>query len=123
MTNWQSYLEMKDRSDNQIQFTAARASRLLNHYSDKLLRDFWTYHETNPHIYERFVELAMRMRSSGRKYYSSKMIITVIRWETDLIGKGDEFKINDRFQSLYGRLLAIECAEFEDFFRFRVRGK
>jgi len=123
MTNWASYFKTRGLWESQTPCTDERASRLLSHYTPKLLKDFLRYHRANPHIYERFVDLAMRMKKSGRKYYSSKMIINVIRWETDLVAAGDEFKINDRFQSLYGRLLAIERAEFEDFFRFRVRGK
>lgn len=93
---------------------------LFNHYPEKLKEQFKKYHAENPHIYKRFVELAKQMRSTGRKYYSSKMIINVIRWETELSGN-DEFKINDKFQSFYGRLLVYHDKSFEGFFQFRER--
>lgn len=97
-------------------------NELFSHYSEKTKEDFKKYHKENPHIYKRFVELAYQMKRTGRKYYSSKMLINIIRWETDLKG-GDEFKINDKYQSFYGRLLAYQKPEFLEFFQFRQRSK
>jgi len=93
----------------------------FNHYSKETLENFKKYHFENPHVYARFKELAFQMMKSGRKKYSSKLIINIIRWENDLITTGEEFKINDRYQSIYGRLLAFHHPEFETFFEFRVR--
>ena len=95
---------------------------LFSHYPQKTKDAFKKYHAENPHIYNRFVELANQMKNTGRKHYSSKMIINIIRWETDLKGN-DEFKINDKYQSFYGRLLAHHKPEFLEFFQFRQRGK
>jgi hypothetical protein len=95
----------------------------FSHYSKKTLDDFKKFHANNPHIYEEFKKLAYRMKETGRRKYSSKMIINVLRWETDLRSDGDEFKINDRFQSIYGRLLAYHDPIFEEFFEFRIRTK
>ncbi len=93
----------------------------FSHYSKETLDQFKKFHYNNPHIYEEFKKLAYKMKSTGRKKYSSKMIINVLRWETDLKSDGDEFKINDRFQSIYGRLLAYQDPAFEEFFEFRIR--
>ena len=101
-----------------------RYLRLFEGYSEKTIKEFAAYHRENPHIYEGFKRLAFEMRSTGRTKYSSKLIINVLRWETDLRARGDvEFKISDRFQSMYGRLLAYHHPEFEDFFNFRSVGK
>lgn len=108
-------MEIKRKTDK-------RWLELFGHYSDRQLAKFKVYHTENPHIYKRFRELAEEMRKTGRGYYSSKMLINVIRWETDLRG-GDEFKINDKYQSLYGRLLAFNEPTFEEFFQFRKRTK
>jgi hypothetical protein len=98
-----------------------RKKYFFSHYSKKTLEDFKKFHKENPHIYEEFKKLAYRMKGTGRKKYSSKMIINVLRWESDLGSTGDEFKINDKFQSIYGRLLAYQDSTFEDFFEFRIR--
>ena len=97
-------------------------SNLFAHYPEELKQAFKKYHKDNPHIYKRFCELAKRMKATGRKYYSSKMLINVIRWETDLAGN-DEFKINDKYQSFYGRLLVHHDPSFDGFFQFREREK
>ena len=101
---------------------AMTKKELFGHYPKKTIQGFVDFHRANPHVYEEFKRLAFKMRTSGRKKYSSKMIINVIRWNIDLTTTGDEFKINDRYQSLYGRYLILHHPEFEDFFELRVRG-
>lgn len=96
---------------------------LFGHYPENVLEDFKRFHKDNPHVYQEFDKLARQMRKTGRKRYSSKMIINVLRWNMDLRTEGDEFKINDRFQSIYGRLFVYNNPEYEDFFEFRIRGK
>lgn len=100
-----------------------RKKHFFSHYSKNTLEEFKKFHKDNPHIYEEFKKLAYRMKKTGRKKYSSKMIINVLRWESDLRSSGDEFKINDKFQSIYGRLLAYQDPSFEEFFEFRIREK
>lgn len=104
------------------QFTS-KIDEYFSHYKPETLDKFKVFHFENPHVYERFKKLAFDMKSSGRKKYSSKMIINVIRWENDLVTTGEDFKINDAYQSIYGRLLAYHHPEFEDFFEFRIRTK
>lgn len=94
---------------------------LFSHYPRTLLEQFKKYHEQNPHVYEEFGRLAYQMKKTGRRKYSSKMIINVLRWNMDLRTEGDVFKINDKFQSIYGRLFVYHNPDFEDFFEFRIR--
>ncbi len=98
-----------------------RVREFFSHYDPKTLREFKVYHAENPHVYEEFKALAFEIRRTGRTKYSSKTIICVLRYRQDLRTTGNEFKINDKFQSIYGRLLAYYHPEFEDFFEFRVR--
>lgn len=95
--------------------------KYFGHYKRSTLDAFKKFHRENPHIYKRFRELAHQMFSTGRKKYSSKLIINVMRWESDLSTNSKPFKINDRFQSLYGRVLAWKEPKFRDWFEFRVR--
>lgn len=94
---------------------------LFKHYKPSTKKAFKKFHEENPHVYKRFKEMAYQMKATGRKKYSSKLIINAMRWEYDLKTNSKPFKINDRFQSLYGRLLAFHDPEFLDFFEFRER--
>lgn len=96
---------------------------LFSHYPPVLLRRFKIYHSQNPHIYEEFEKLAFEMKATGRRKYSSKMIINVLRWRMDLKTIHTDFKISDCFQSIYGRLFVYNNPDFIDFFEFRVRSK
>lgn len=91
------------------------------HYRKDTLEDFKKFHTNNPQVFEEFKRLSYQIKATGRKKYSSKMIINALRWEYDLKSTDGEFKINDKFQSLYGRLLAYQDPEFEYFFEFRMR--
>lgn len=99
-----------------------RTRHFFGHYKEATLEGFKKFHTENPHVYARFKLLAEQMKATGRAKYSSKLIINVMRWESDLETNAEPFKINDRWQSIYGRLLAFYHPEFEDFFEFRVRG-
>jgi len=94
---------------------------LFGHYPRHLLDAFKKFHKNNPHIYKEFCHLARKIRETGREKYSAKMIINVIRWNHDINSKGDSFKVNDKFQSLYGRLFVYNNPEYLDFFNFRNR--
>lgn len=93
----------------------------FGHYKEATLAGFKVFHKNNPQVYKRFKELAEKMKATGRKKYSSKLIINVMRWEHDLSTNAKPFKINDRWQSLYGRLLAYHDPSYKNWFEFRVR--
>jgi hypothetical protein len=88
---------------------------------EKLVSKFWTFHNQNPHIFERFVDLAMEMKTrSGRAKYSAWTIINKIRWDEDLSSLGSVFTINNDFIALYARMaMATHPEQLEDFFELR----
>lgn len=94
---------------------------LFGHYSDTQLAVFGLWLGNNDHIYTRFKQLAHQIRDSGRPHYSSKMLVNVLRWETDLIDSEEEFKVDDKYQALLGRMLEWEDNSFIGFFKRRVR--
>ena len=77
--------------------------------ANKWERNFWEYHDENPSVYLRFVELANQMLDTGRTRYSSATIISVIRFERDLRASDPNsvFKINDGYSAYYARLFLI----------------
>lgn len=75
----------------------------------------------NPQIYLAFKRQALRMAQSGRKRYSARTIVEVIRWNTDLEDSGSTFKINDHYTPGMARLFMAEYgARFPKFFELRT---
>ncbi len=85
---------------------------------------FEQYHRDNPHVYDKFKELALLAINRGKKKISFKMIMNVIRWEyfitttennqVTLEGESVKFKINDAYGSRYSRLFIQDFPEHEN---------
>lgn len=98
-----------------------RKTFFFSRYNKPTMEAFVKYHKDHPHIYQGFKKLSYQMIGTGRKRYSAKMIINVLRWESDLKAVGEEYKVSDRFQSMYARLLAFHDPQFENFFEFHSK--
>ena len=59
------------------------------------------------------------MKVTGRKRYSARTIMEVLRWHYDLKTAGNAFEINDNFTPIYVRLLIYHYPEFDGFFELR----
>lgn len=76
--------------------------------------------ETNPALYKAFRRIADEgLRRNPAMTLSADRILHVIRWETDLKGEGDIFKINDHLTALFARLYVLERPQHKDKFRSR----
>lgn len=80
---------------------------------------FWKYHEENPEIFERLVEMTKAAKARGRKHVGMKMMFEVIRWEQSLTAKSDIFKINNNYTSRYARLITDTYPELYGMFETR----
>jgi hypothetical protein len=81
---------------------------------------FRRFDEANPQVYERFKQLAFHLIQKGKRRYSSKTILCVLRYEVDLQTTTDgEYKINDAFTSRYARKFVEEFPEHAEFFEMR----
>lgn len=82
--------------------------------------DFTQWLADNPHIWIEFVRQADAVRARGRKHYSSRTIVEVIRHESVLrqtpIG---EYKINDHVTPDLARLYILFRPEAYGFFELR----
>lgn len=61
----------------------------------------------------------MRMKATGREFYSGYTIFYHLRFQIDLETKGDPFKINNDFIPIFIRLLIYNHPEFDGFFELR----
>ena len=87
--------------------------------SDPLGWYIW-YLTEHPEIYKEFRRIADEgLRHNPTMALSSDRILHVIRWQTDLKGEGDRFKINDHLTALFARLYVLERPELEGKFRNR----
>jgi len=86
-----------------------------------LERQFQTFHDLNPEVYEELRECALKLKRSGRDVYGIKSIIEVVRWHRNLNTRGDEFKINNNYAPFYARLLMSREPELCEFFKLRAQ--
>ena len=72
-------------------------------------QDFWRFHEENPHVYVRLVELARawRQRRGADSNCGIKMLFEVLRYERGMHTYGDAFKLNNNYHSYYARLIML----------------
>lgn len=103
------------------------------HMTGKKIQDaFEEYHKVNPHVYDKFKELAFMAINRGKSKISFKMIMNVIRWEHylitheptkvweemptlfDMVGKPKAYKLNDAYGSRYARLFIFDYPNHED---------
>lgn len=82
-------------------------------------RKFLTYHEANPHVFEKIVNYSFQLRTAGRKHYGIAAIIERIRWDYAVSTTTDDkgFKISNDFRSRYARLIEQKYPELKGFFR------
>ena len=86
----------------------------------KSLRDAFTeFHNDNPKVYQAFEKEAFRAIKAGRKKLSAKLILNFIRWNYFIESTDENFKINDGFQSYYGRLFMELHPDHADKFETR----
>lgn len=87
--------------------------------SRDLKERFDEYHHNNPHIYHQFRYYTLKAIQSGYKHFGSQMIIERIRWQTGVISKQSDFKINNDFAAFYSRMFMLEYPSYSTYFRTR----
>ena len=80
---------------------------------------FERFHAANPHVYAAFTLYALRLAAKGRRRYSARTIIEVIRWTHDVETTGPEYRINDHYSPYYARLFHADHPEHAGLFETR----
>ena len=76
--------------------------------------------EHSGQLYKQFRKIADEgLRQNPRMPLSADRILHVIRWDTDIRGEGDTFKVNDHCSALFARLYVLERPQYADKFRNR----
>ena len=82
--------------------------------------NFERHHAENPHIYRMFCHYALKA-AEVRKYYSAKSVFHRVRWETQIVERNSDYKIDDGWISHYARKFMEDFPQHEGFFELRVR--
>lgn len=88
--------------------------------SSTLERKFLEFHISHPQVYAGLVELTREMKSKGHSKFGLRMLWEVLRWKTLMDSNGEPIlKLNDRFISLYARLIMNAEADLQGMFEVR----
>lgn len=94
-------------------------SEIFSGYPRRVRERFERFNDSNPHVFQHFIELAQRMRGTGREHYSARTLVEVMRWDEDLRTTSSSFKINGDFVPLMARWLVHLEPAFQGFFELR----
>jgi hypothetical protein len=96
--------------------------------SGPLWTEFLAFHEANRWIYGRLNEICSQLLARGFRRYSTRTLISVLRFEADLKTTGEQVqiegesravKLNDHHSPYYARMLIEDRPELWDFFELR----
>lgn len=80
---------------------------------------FESFHRANPAVYRELCALMRLAKSRGRKRIGIAMLYEVLRWNYFLRTAGEDFKLNNNFQSRYARLIEKQEPDLRGMFEFR----
>ena len=71
----------------------------------------------NPAFYPLFKKFATEAIRHGNSRLSAWLIVNRIRWETNIIARGEGYKICNNLIAFYSRLWSIDHKQFPNFFQ------
>lgn len=83
---------------------------------------FWKFHQENPKVMKKLVNLTWQAKRSGRKRIGMKMLFELVRWHRMVRTRSDDFALNNSYTSKYVRLIQEEHPELADMFETRRLG-
>lgn len=93
---------------------------LINQSETPYRRDFPSYLADNFHVFKAFEREADKIWNRGRRHYSGRTIIEVLRHESALADDGHEFKLNNNWTPDLCRLYMQFHPERVDIFETRT---
>jgi hypothetical protein len=87
---------------------------------DRIQERFEVFHEKNPHVYVKLVELARQVKASGLNTYGIEGLFARLRWYYSFETTGDPFKLNNSYRSRYVRLIMDTESDLKGFFHTRT---
>lgn len=102
-------------------FSGGNGTPPVESRADQIFAAFRRFHKKNPGVWRAFREYADLLRAGGREHYSSRTIVAVLRFNSDLKTTDADCKINNNFSVYYGRMYLAVTPEAGEFFKLRHR--
>lgn len=83
---------------------------------------FYHFHEQNPHVYRRLVEMARALKARGVERFGIATIYESLRYE-GLLTNSPDYKLNNNYKAPYSTMIADNCPDLADVFRRRPGAK
>lgn len=83
------------------------------------MKTFQQYDQENPHIWELYKSLAIKLAKEGRRQIGSKYIFEQMRYDYNFTSNNDPFKVNNNFAPLYSRKFVLNYPEYGSLFKFK----
>ncbi len=80
---------------------------------------FKDFHENNPHVYKKLVQMTNDLKSQGHRKIGMQMLFEVIRWRSMMSTNGDAYKMNNDYCSRYSRMIMENEPELDGIFNTR----
>lgn len=84
--------------------------------AEKKWREF---HEANPHVYKKIVQMTRDLKAQGHKKIGMQMIFEVLRWRTMMRTTDNDYKLNNNYCSRYARLIMAQEPDLENIYETR----
>lgn len=77
----------------------------LQLFDTTLQQKFEKYHQDNPHVLSTLINMTDDAIAKGHNRLGMDLLFNVLRWESMISTRGDEYKINNSYSSRYVRLI------------------
>jgi hypothetical protein len=115
---------MNDAPKGQFAMDFVRHDALLELARGDVFRPgFAAWLADNRHVWHRFEAEAHKVRARGRKHYSARTIVEVLRHESALADSGEPWKLNDHNTPDLARLYLLAHPDASGFFETRLLSK
>ena len=111
--------ETTAESPNGAVSTKAKLPTKANLSFEQKKERWWDWHKANPHVWHLFERFAYEAVNKGRKRISHWLIINRIRWETNIVTTGEDFKISNDHIAFYARLWRAKHPAHKDLFTIK----
>ncbi len=92
------------------------AARLPRTQPRSIQAQFEEFHQENPQVYSRLVQLARGLATRGHTRVGIGMLWEVLRWDNLMSTTGVPYKLNNNFRSRYARLIEAHEPDLVDLF-------
>ena len=97
--------------------------KVMMENKEQFTTEFMDWLPSNLHVWDAFVEEAMKIRRRGYKHYSARTIVHVLRHHSAISENGSEWKINNNHSPYLARLFDLMIPGFAGMWEYRETKK